>query len=829
MANLLSRTALIPLLLVLLGVVGCSDDTQNNATSQNPPLVCSDGSSPNPITGMCSLMSRDMSNDASDQTRDTSGVDSTPQRDQGSDTQDSGMDDDMVVDVSCKEGVDSDNDGLDNACECSWGTKQYIKDSDGDGIDDGDEDADRNCSIGPDETDPRRADTDSDGIEDGDEIANGTNPKSSDSDGDGLPDKLEQDTCTDPLLSDSDSDGLDDGVEDFNLDGNIGTCPNRQFDIACSEGESDPCNADSDGDGIPDTEEVQYRRCRPEDTQNLIPPQLVASTPGDYQLAVDTAATTSVVTSATGTPLAYVFNGAANAYTGFIVRLTPPNSSVDPSELSDAVFSGITSLGAYSGATRRTAGRRLSTHDAFKAQVNAIVDLPDGVSASEARDAVLAQLTGLSDLTHSITAPVNGQPNQPTLFTYEVIARSATEYILVAAIVPFGTYSDASQEAGWRVADLTGGTSVAKDGEPLEPDCVSYKVIARPKVDIIISVDASGSITAERMRLANFSNELVTLLDAANLDWRVGVTSVACSGIQTDMGLPQDYRSLWPAGGGPFSIPPAPCSEPFGGGGDVNGALIGGGFATDAATISTRINNANSSNSEYTLTMGAAAVARALPRAASSSTKLREGAAVVVIVVTDEEDLFFKNTLDFLPEEYPSASEQLTLDAATQPWVDYLLKPEIGATVFGLYYVPGDGCTEAQPATAIHDIVTQTGGNGGSICQGDITTTLQTIANATAGIASGLRLRGSPVAPSIGVRLADISAGMLLDVARSRQAGFDYDGVVNRVAFYGANGPQTGDRAIIPYLRWKNSVIACSVNNPCPSEQKQTCQQGICL
>lgn len=175
-----------------------------------------------------------------------------------------------------------------------------------------------------------------------------------------------------------------------------------------------------------------------------------------------------------------------------------------------------------------------------------------------------------------------------------------------------------------------------------------------------------------------------------------------------------------------------------------------------------------------------------------------------------------------------SPAERTQLDMATQPFIDYLLKPDIGATVFGLYYVPGDPCMTAQPASAIHDVVTKTGGNGGSICQADITTTLQTIATATAGIASGLRLRGSPLAPSIEVKRANVGAGSLDPVNRSRQDGFDYDGIVNRIAFYGPNPPQTGDRAIIPYLRWKNSVLMCNTERDCPSEQKYKCVQGEC-
>jgi hypothetical protein len=62
-------------------------------------------------------------------------------------------------------------------------------------------------------TDPNNPDTDGDGLNDGDEVnTHGTNPNLSDTDGDGLSDSEEINTyTTNPLLADSNSDGLEDG------------------------------------------------------------------------------------------------------------------------------------------------------------------------------------------------------------------------------------------------------------------------------------------------------------------------------------------------------------------------------------------------------------------------------------------------------------------------------------------------------------------------------------------------------------------------------------------------------------------------------------------
>ena len=98
-------------------------------------------------------------------------------------------------------------------------------DTDGDGINDGDEPSYNN-------TDPLDPDTDGDGSYDGDEITNGTDPLDPDSDGDGLDDGDEEYYGTDPLNPDTDGDGVTDYDEILN-----GTDPN---------------SPDMDGDGFDD-------------------------------------------------------------------------------------------------------------------------------------------------------------------------------------------------------------------------------------------------------------------------------------------------------------------------------------------------------------------------------------------------------------------------------------------------------------------------------------------------------------------------------------------------------------------------------------------------
>lgn len=116
--------------------------------------------------------------------------------------------------------LDSDGDGLPNIYELRMGTNSYKKDTDGDGLDDFTE----LFKVG---LDPLKRDTDDNGIEDGDE----------DSDEDGLANLREIRIGTEPGDSDTDKDGLSDGEEV------------RKY-------KTDPLKEDTDGDTLTDGDEI---------------------------------------------------------------------------------------------------------------------------------------------------------------------------------------------------------------------------------------------------------------------------------------------------------------------------------------------------------------------------------------------------------------------------------------------------------------------------------------------------------------------------------------------------------------------------------------------
>ena len=158
--------------------------------------------------------------------------------------------------------ADSDKDGLTNKEEKRFKTDKKNPDTDGDGLNDGEElyqyrthpikrDTDEDGVDDPDEvlvynTNPRKADTDGDGLSDADEIYTyKTDPNKKDSDGDGISDRDEVLVAkTDPNSKDSDRDGIEDYIE-------------------VSRYRTNPANADSDSDGLSDGEEVLTHQTDP--------------------------------------------------------------------------------------------------------------------------------------------------------------------------------------------------------------------------------------------------------------------------------------------------------------------------------------------------------------------------------------------------------------------------------------------------------------------------------------------------------------------------------------------------------------------------------------
>ena len=99
-------------------------------------------------------------------------------------------------------------------------------------------------------TNPAKVDTDGDGLNDNDEETAGLNPLAPDTDADGLTDGQEANlTHTNPKLQDSDADGLNDAADDQD-----GDTLSNLAEITLHG--TDPLKADTDGDGLSDSAEL---------------------------------------------------------------------------------------------------------------------------------------------------------------------------------------------------------------------------------------------------------------------------------------------------------------------------------------------------------------------------------------------------------------------------------------------------------------------------------------------------------------------------------------------------------------------------------------------
>ena len=122
-------------------------------------------------------------------------------------------------------GFDLDGDGIPDAAEVTYGSDPSKLDSDGDGLDDGIENADKNSFRSADETDATNQDTDGDGLADGVEDKNRN----------GRVDRGE----TSPVAADGDADGILDGADNCPFEKNS---RQRDWDF---DGAGDACDDDS--------------------------------------------------------------------------------------------------------------------------------------------------------------------------------------------------------------------------------------------------------------------------------------------------------------------------------------------------------------------------------------------------------------------------------------------------------------------------------------------------------------------------------------------------------------------------------------------------------
>lgn len=650
------------------------------------------------------------------------------------------------------------------------------------------------------------SDSDGDGLNDGIEVGSSCQ-EPRDTDGDGLPDYLD---------ADSDNDGALDRYEDRDGNGQIGSCSSlcqsdddcianlgevcsqAPFDsvgvcvsFSCSEGESDPYNADTDGDGIQDGLEGTFI-CNPQSELNpdgLKKIKYVDSTDTQYvnanwrvALEVDSVETAPNIGSPGPFDSAHTFDltEPEQEVAGFLVsRAGNFASALDESR--DAIRL-ISSLFQVTQVTTRASGSPVESLDGFDSVVNTTLDVTTSapIDVAELRGYMLAGLLERSPFDVALP-PVGWQGEAAQQFTvvYQTIYRvENAQTIYTGAVVRRAAYDDRSRATGIHAGDMGNGTgnSISLNDETVE--CEQFFADQQATADIIWVIDESGSMNDERQALGTAANQFFEEALIAGLDFRMGVTDMNNTG---PGGQPGIFASRQPGGTGDRWLLPNELAEFNANIQDPSGPDFADGGA------------------EHGLTQGQAAITRHTPRNPMDPQMVREEAQLVVFYVTDErpDELEDLGILSDFNDVEPSLEQFNMINMAMAPYIQQFADNRAVANVISDPLPYGSVGCASEHAYGYYELVAATGGQIGDICQIDFSATVSAIIDSIVGQASPIVLEYFPISASIAV-VRDS-----LIVPRRRQTGWDYRGDANSIVFFNMPiDPTDPAEIVISYRRW---------------------------
>ena len=652
-------------------------------------------------------------------------------------------------------------------------------------------DADLRCRPG--------SDDDGDGIANGLEGCEAMPPPDTDSDG-----------LADYLDADSDGDGVDDGYEDRNGDGLLGDCtgpctssadcmPGSHCAVradggvcvewACLAGETDPRATDTDGDGVGDVAEGT-RVCDPASDANpggLKEVKVVDSSAAildaspNWRIALELAAVEGTVTIALPDPAAsaYLFDltGAGEEVAGFLITRPALPGEASAARAAQNVIERLRP-GALPGATQavlRVSGTRTTSLDGFDTVLGTTVVLTHPpADAIALRRKVVESLSGRSpaDLTFPAPAATFGAGNQFAVLVQTLVRPDRSQVVVMGAVARLVDLEDATRRTGFLAADLSHGTglTVSLNGETT--GCEPFLVSRTPKADFIWVLDESGSMADDRANVATNATEFFERALAAGLDFRLGVTDM-------DRGRSGLFATREPGSTGDRWLAPAELARFQADVNDPSGPDLG--------------------SDEYGPTQAMNAVARHTPRSASDDRMVRPDAELVVLFVSDEKPQELEDADIFVDGDVPATPAQLSASLTELKDPIDLLQAERASVHAISVPAPYPSCSDGGGETGwgYIDMVSWFGGQLGSICQPDLSPTLQTIIDNVLGAASPVVLEWVPISASLAVALDGAP------LPRSREAGWDYDARANSIVFHGVPIDPTRPRdLVVSYRRW---------------------------
>ncbi len=675
--------------------------------------------------------------------------------------------------------TDSDGDGLPDAIEDGFGTDKNNADTDGDGLSDGLEDRNKNGRVELGETNPRKKDSDCDGLIDGpdqgsfkgeDQNANGqvdpgeTNPLNSDTDGDGIRDGVERGvttgaapdtTCgyvgdadgnpaTDPTNPDSDGDGISDGAEDSNQNGQV------------DPGELDPANG-NDGSTGPVNEACSEQNLRQVTfTDNSSQDMRLALRPSFQEVRA------LIVSEQIRGLMGY---DATNQVSFIALKRGQVNGSTTVVN-DEAGLRGLLSPTGYTQVARGPT-QTFTTWDGF----NAMVAFYDQTSTGNLRDytnAVAKALVGTSTQMLTGGQEVAG----PYKLQAQYVHRSDDSVVLVLAIAPVAKLTEPAQ-ALFALSDTAGGTSLAQFGDTDAVQCETFTA-GSGMADFLFVVDDSGSMASYQTALGNAGAAMEARLGNSTLDWRIAMvttgytTNWADSNYHKVRGFTRDINEFKCWLQNDSSCPTGSWVGTSGPGDEK--ALISATEAIDYITD---------------------------PATTTTEHKFGTGADLVVVILTDTRD-------------------QSEAEGTVSYFTDYFLNANpTGGTirVHGIICPPdGTRChTQEDNTNPRHlDVIQATGGVSGSIkSTQSIQDTIYAVVD-SAIAASGYRTLKPPIGASVKVAVAEVlnetQCPSKDDLPRSRQNGFDVDGLNQTLSLFGACRPKNPGvtTAAVSYRYWND-------------------------
>lgn len=572
---------------------------------------------------------------------------------------------------------------------------------------------------------------------------------------------------------DTDADSIPDQTEDRNGNGRV------------DPGETDPGSSDTDGDGIPDDEEVSTQACSPGADR----PFAVHDVPGaDAEVLVDGGVSAHALLFANDgrNPGAVFYDPGLDVAAAVLGK-----RAVDP----DPAVHRDHELGRTFSAFGRVSSPRVRTFvtvQGFAAeQARFTVDLASPSSAAAFVNAVTSE--AFSGIEMQGTLPDRGAPGPRMSVALLTVSRGAGRVVMMVAAAAVDEPSDGQRI---RLEELTDGTNVARRGSFTRHVCDPFVAEAQAKADILWVVDDSGSMEDDQMAVRAASSAMAEVLEAAQVDFRLAVARMYADE------NPRDPR---------------------------RGRLAGDGFTTDIARFQRDVLVGADGGWEPGLEVGLAALRRASPPTAPDEApdpqRLRSDAARIVIHLSDERDQTVEcaacggcERAEGEPRSCTRPEGQAVIDEMV---AEYLA---LDAVSFALVGDLPSGCSQGgsrddfEPGQGYVEVAAATGGQFGSLC-GDMQQNLQDVARVATGVSSVYTLSAQPASATLKVAIGPPGQGRV--VPRSTTDGFDYDAVQNTIVFYGAARPEEGDEVVVAYRRWDWA------NNPgTPADPCDLCEDG---